>query len=106
MPRDVIPNDPCGIGRVLEMIGGKWKGPIIHCLQERPRRFNELRRLIPGVSPRVLTVQLRQLEEDGLVERESDGTPSYVLSPLGVTLIPVLDAIAAWPVRHLPDSAG
>lgn len=97
--------DPCAIGRVLALIGGKWKGPIIYWLREEPRRFSELRRLIPTVSSRVLTVQLRQLENEGVVchdmADDENGRLVYSLTPIGEALIPLLDEIRDWARTHL-----
>lgn len=96
--------DPCGIAQVLAVIGGRWKGPIIWWLSKGPKRFSELRREIDGVSARMLTAQLRQLEASGVVERcdatGGDHHHRYQLTPTGEALVPLLDAISAWAARH------
>ena len=95
----------CAVEATLTVIGGKWKGVVLHHLQEGPRRFGELRRVAPEVSQRVLTAQLRELEADGLIVRtvyaEVPPRVDYRLSPLGETLAPVLAALRSWGEAHL-----
>ncbi|WP_435974760.1 winged helix-turn-helix transcriptional regulator [Streptomyces sp. Qhu_M48] len=91
----------CGIDTALEVIGGKWKVLILWALHEQPhRRFGELRRLVPGVTEKVLASHLRELEADGIVRRVSyDETPprvEYSLTEDGVRLNDALDPLAAW----------
>lgn len=62
--------DHCGIAAAMSVIDGKWKVSLLWELEQRPRRFGELRRLVPGVSEKVLAAQLRELETDGIVHRE------------------------------------
>ena len=96
--------DPCSIGEALGLFDGRWKGAVIWWLREKPRRFNELRRLIPGVSPRALTMQLRALERDGLVKRrhymEIPPRVEYARTPLCESLVPLLEAVADWWEAH------
>ena len=81
-------------------IGSKWKLLIIRNLRSRPWRFNELRRDLAGISQKVLTDSLREMEADGIITRtvypEVPPRVEYVLSPLGETLGPILDAMAKW----------
>lgn len=97
-------DDPCGIGRTLALIEGRWKGAILWWLAERPRRFGELKRLLEGVTARVLTNHLRQLERDGLVARAVEEGPvtqvEYSLTPLGGELQPLLAAVSRWGTAH------
>ncbi|MEM9147987.1 MAG: helix-turn-helix domain-containing protein [Pseudomonadota bacterium] len=90
----------CPIEAALDLIGGKWRGTILFRLSEQTRRFNELGRLIPKISQRMLTNQLRELEADGLVHREifAEVPPrvEYRLSAEGETLLPALLAMHAW----------
>ncbi len=92
--------DPCGVVDAIDTFGSRWKGAIVWWLRDKPQRFGELRRLIPAVSAKVLTQQLRQLEADGLVNREQfpeiPPRVEYSLTPLGQSVVPVLDSIAAW----------
>ena len=94
----------CPVARTMEVIGGRWKPTILFHMKDRPRRFNELRRLIPDITQRMLTLQLRALEADGIVLRTvHDQVPprvDYALSPYGRTLGPILDAMEVWGHRH------
>ena len=92
---------PCPIEQVLDVFGGKWKPAIVYSLEEQGTlRFNEMRRLIPTVSQRMLTQQLRALERDGVIRRkqflEVPVRVEYSLTPLGVSLGPLGKAVVAW----------
>jgi DNA-binding HxlR family transcriptional regulator len=97
-------NPGCSVEATLSLIDGKWKGVILYRLLGEPVRFNSLRRLIPGVTQRMLTNQLRELEADGLVVRTVyPGVPpkvEYSLSPLGATMQPILEALKVWGNEH------
>ncbi len=90
----------CPVTRTLEVIGGKWKPIILHYLGHGPRRSGELARLIPQVTGKMLTQQLRELERDRVVRRkvyrEVPPRVEYSLSPLGASLKPVMNAMCAW----------
>ncbi len=90
----------CPVEATMEVIGGKWKVIIIHHLLDGTKRFSELRRLIPQVTQRMLTSQLRELESDGIVHREvyAQVPPKveYSLTKLGKTLEPVLLVMHDW----------
>jgi DNA-binding HxlR family transcriptional regulator len=90
----------CSVEATLGLIDGKWKGTVLFHLLDGTLRFNELRRRLPGITQRMLTNQLRELEADGLISREvfAQVPPKveYTLSPLGRTLEPVLAALKAW----------
>lgn len=94
-----------GVEVTLEVIGGKWKSLILYHLAGGVKRFNELRRLIPNVSHKVLSQQLRELERDGLVlRRDYQEVPpkvEYALSEYGSGLIGVLDFFCYWGEAHL-----
>ena len=99
------PGDPCPVEVTLEVIGGKWKALILFWLRDQTLRFSELRRRIPGVSERMLTQQLRELEGHGIVHREvhPEVPPrvEYSLTDYGRTLRPVTEAMCAWGKAHL-----
>jgi len=86
------------------MISDKWKVIIIYKLKGGTMRFNELMRALQGVTQKVLTSQLRQLEEDGLVSRkiyaEVPPRVEYSLTPLGESLTPVLEQLEQWAKEH------
>lgn len=90
----------CPVEATLELIGGKWKGLVLHHLLEGPQRFSTLRRRLPGVSQRMLTKQLRELEEAGLLTRTVQASVpprvDYALTPTGESLRPVVVALRVW----------
>ena len=94
----------CPVERSLEVIGGKWKIVIIFHLSSGKKRFNELRRLMPSVTQRMLTRQLRELEEHGILQRqiyaEIPPKVEYYLTELGISLNPVLDVLHEWGSEH------
>jgi DNA-binding HxlR family transcriptional regulator len=94
----------CSVSVTADLIGGKWKTIVLFYLLEGTLRFNELRREIPGVTQRMLTLQLRELEQDGLVERIVHPVipphVDYRLTPLGRTLEPVIREMASWGRRY------
>ncbi|HMM73588.1 MAG TPA: helix-turn-helix domain-containing protein [Rhodocyclaceae bacterium] len=89
----------------VEVIGGKWKGVILFHLLGSTRRFNELMRLMPAVTQRMLTRQLRELEADGIVARkihpEVPPRVEYSLTEFGRTLEPVLRTLQGWGATYL-----
>ena len=95
----------CPIEATLDVIGSKWKGVILFRLTEQTRRFNELRRLLPKVSQKTLTSQLRDLERDGIVQRkiyaQIPPKVEYSLTELGWTLQPVIRELQSWGNHHL-----
>ncbi|MBB5234136.1 winged helix-turn-helix transcriptional regulator [Deinococcus budaensis] len=111
-PLDAVP-DPhracTQLGRILNSIGDKWTIMVIGVLSDGPVRFNELRRTIGGVSQRMLTLTLRDLERDGLLTRTVYPTipprVDYELTPLGRTLIEPLRALSEWAVTHQAELA-
>jgi DNA-binding HxlR family transcriptional regulator len=93
-------NPGCSVEATISLIDGKWKCVVLYHLLDKTVRFNELRRIIPAVTQRMLTNQLRELETDGLIVRkvyaEVPPKVEYSLSPLGKTLEPVLMALKGW----------
>ena len=83
-----------------EVIGGKWKGEILFILFDGTKRYGELRKLIPDTTQRMLTTQLRELEEDGVIERKvyAQVPPKveYSISKRGQALKPIIDAMWYW----------
>lgn len=100
-------NFGCPVEAALEAIGGKWKGVILFHLQGGTKRFNELRRLIPDVTQRMLTKQLRELEADRIIVRtvypEVPPRVEYSMSEFGETLSPILTALQEWGARHIEE---
>ena len=90
----------CPVGAAIKVLSGKWKILILFCLMQETKRFNELRREIPEVTQRMLTNQLRELEEDKIIIRKvyAQVPPKveYSLSPIGQTLKPVLEHLKTW----------
>ena len=95
----------CPIEAAIDVIGGKWKAPILYHLQSETKRFNELSRLLPGVTQRMLTRQLRELESDQIVHRkvfaEVPPKVEYSITEFGLTLVPVLKEIQVWGSEYL-----
>lgn len=87
----------------IELIGKRWTGAIVCALTERPMRFGELAKAVPGLSDRLLSQRLRELEEEGLVQREVEaGTPvrvTYSLTPVGDELGPSIRELKSWAKR-------
>lgn len=91
----------CSTSIAMELIGGKWKSVILIYLVDSKKRYNELYKLISTITERTLSLQLKQLEKDGLITRKvyTKKPPlkvEYALTPFGKSLAPVLKAIAAW----------
>ncbi len=95
----------CPVQATSNLFAGKWKVLILWHLSFGSLRFAGIRDLLPGVSEKVLTAQLRQLEKDGLILRHV--TPSvpprvdYSLSPSGEDMIPVMESMCRWSTKHL-----
>ncbi|WP_067933883.1 winged helix-turn-helix transcriptional regulator [Alicyclobacillus kakegawensis] len=95
------PNEEgCPVEYTLDVIGGKWKGVLLYHLIEGPKRFNEFRRICPSITQRMLTLQLRELEKDGVVHREvyQQVPPKveYSLTEFGKTLVPIIMKMKEW----------
>jgi DNA-binding HxlR family transcriptional regulator len=90
----------CAVACTADIIGSKWTAIIVHDLSEGPRRFSELERACPGISPRTLSERLDMLERQSIVERESypESPPrvEYALTPKGQALLPIIDAMSAF----------
>ncbi len=95
----------CPVETTLNLIQGKWKVVIMFRLRETSRRFNELTRLLPGITQRMLTNQLRELERDGLVHREVyaevPARVEYSLTELAESLMPIMLSVKDWGKEYL-----
>jgi DNA-binding HxlR family transcriptional regulator len=114
--RRLRPGTPeeCPTEYTLRIVGGGWKLAIIHALFSQTKRYGQLQRHLRGISPRMLTKQLRELERDDLIKRkvyaEIPPKVEYSLTPLGKSLRPILEALFEWGSHHkleraLPQSA-
>lgn len=95
------PTYACPVDAPVEVLGGKWKLPLLFYLLQRPRRTGELRRLLPGISQKMLTQQLRELEADGVITRTTfDQVPPKVVYDVAEVererLQELLDALCRW----------
>ena len=95
----------CPLTAALNAIGGKWSLICLYWLDSGTRRFNELRRLMPDISHKVLTATLRSLESEGLISRkvyaEVPARVEYRISDHGETVLPILQAVRSWGHVHL-----
>jgi DNA-binding HxlR family transcriptional regulator len=95
----------CPVEAALEVIGGKWKPLILWALGDNVMRFNELQKGLPGVNSKMLTKQLRELEQDGIILRtiypEVPPRVEYTITDFGRTLIPILQALCNWGAHYL-----
>ena len=93
--------DNCPVTKIMSVVGGRWKFIILYTLRTSPKRFGQINQFIPSISNKVLTEQLRELEEDGIIERRvlTDRIPvnvEYNLSEKGKAIIPILALMEAW----------
>lgn len=100
-----IPVDlDCPLRLTMSLIDSKWKSCILDELRHKSMRPSELHKALPEAAPRVLDLQLKELTEDGLVAKtifpELPPRSEYAITPLGMTLIPIIDAMLAWGVRN------
>lgn len=92
---------PCTVSIAMDLIGGKWKAVILYHLKDTDKRYSELRRDIPAITEMTLSLQLKQLENDGLLLRTVEGKKPpikvvYSLTDFGKSCIPLLNAITEW----------
>lgn len=99
----------CPVEATLELIGGKYKALILFHLIDETLRFNQLQKLIPQATPKMLTQQLRELEKDGLLSRTVypvvPPKVEYSLTAFGQSIIPVLNAMCNWGTDYLDSLA-
>ena len=95
----------CPVEATADLIGDKWKAVILYYLFQGPKRFNELRRLLPEVTQRMLTLQLRELEQDSIVHREiyKEVPPKveYSLTEFGTSLGPIIVQMLDWGEQYM-----
>jgi DNA-binding HxlR family transcriptional regulator len=92
---------PCTVSLTMDMLGGKWKAVILYHLVDGQKRYSELHKEMPSVTEMTLSLQLKQLEKDGLIARRAYGKKPpikviYSLTAFGKTIVPVLEAITTW----------
>lgn len=99
----------CSVETTLHIIGGRWKVLILRELLDGVKRFNELHRALHGITQKMLTQQLREMERDGIVHREVylqvPPKVEYSLTAIGQTLRPILEVMHDWGVRYLAETA-
>ena len=99
------PVEGCPLTAALAAIGGKWKMIIVYWLAESPKHFAGLRKVMPSISQKVLTQQLRELMNDGIVNREPKGAVpapvEYSLSDYGRSVLPLVENVRVWGRGHL-----
>lgn len=102
-PVDMNQTD-CGLDVALAVMGGKWKPLILYHLRQEPKRFSDLKRLVGGISEKVLIQQLRELvSADVLVRRDYQQVPprvDYTITPFGMTLVEALLPLCVWGNEH------
>ena len=107
--RRANPVSDCPLTAALAAMGGKWKLIIIYWLAEEPRHFAALRRLMPSISQKVLTEQLRELIADGIVDRAETGqVPApviYSLTAYGRSVMPIAETVRTWGRGHIEKFA-
>lgn len=95
----------CPVKATLNVLSGKWKVLAVWYLSFGPKRFAELRDMLPGVTEKVLTAQLKQLQEDGVLLRQATATVppkvTYSLSAAGKDLVPLMEEMCGWGAKHL-----
>src|SRR5215470_14434504 len=89
-----VHDESCSVAACAEIIGSKWTALLVHDLSEGERRFSELERSCPGISPRTLSERLRVLEQEGIIQRTSARRRvDYTLTEKGKALLPIIDAM-------------
>lgn len=103
--RRTNPVNGCPLTAALAAIGGKWKLIILYWLAESPKHFAAIRREMPGISQKVLTQQLRELMDDGIVQRRPTGSVpapvEYSVTDYGKSVLPLVENVRQWGRTHL-----
>ncbi len=94
----------CPVTTTISVMGGKWKPIILYLIKDEKRRFGEIKKLIPPITQKMLTQQLRELEESGIIDRKVypvvPPKVEYSLTKYGRSLTPILQAMAKWGETH------
>ena len=97
----------CPVEAAIDVIGGKWKPLIIWALRDGTLRFSQIENVMPDITQKMLTKQLRELEQDGLVARKvyAQVPPKveYSLTESGLSLMPIMDMLCSWGSEHMGD---
>jgi DNA-binding HxlR family transcriptional regulator len=100
---DVL-HENCPLRRAFDLVGDRWSSILIYVIGGEVKRYSELQKQVPGVSKKMLTQTLRHLEQAGLVDRKVYAVvpprTEYRLTPLGTSLLPVIQALADWASTH------
>lgn len=100
----------CPIGTAINIIGGKWKLPVLYNLRAKTLRFGEIQKALPQVTQKMLTQQLRELESDGMISRkvyaEVPPKVEYSITPLAKQLEPILDLLCGWGMEYQKSYRG
>ena len=106
----VFDEKSCPVTATMRVIGGKWKAILINAIyQTSPARFGELKRAVTGITQSMLTSQLRELEDDGIINRkvyaEVPPKVEYTLTEFGLTLSPIIQSMAEWGLKYKLNKA-
>jgi DNA-binding HxlR family transcriptional regulator len=105
----MIVKSPCPVTTTLSVIGGKWKPIILWIIRDEKKRFGEIKRLIPSITQKMLTQQLRELERDDIIHRKVypvvPPKVEYSLTDYGHSLTHILNAMAKWGEMHKPTAS-
>jgi len=97
----------CGVTHFLNIVGGKWKVLVIYAISQKRNRFSSLQKVIPHISKQMLINQLRELEEDGLIEREvfAEVPPrvEYTITKYGKSMMPLISRIQQWGEKDMKE---
>lgn len=108
--KKAVTETSCPVTYTMSTIGGKWKPIILYLVQKGCNRFGLLQKAIAGVSKQMLTAQLRELEQDGILDRiifaEIPPRVEYRITKLGKSLFPIIEAMRAWGDRQMKQRAG
>jgi DNA-binding HxlR family transcriptional regulator len=111
MPAPLTTHGDCrGVSEILSRVGDKWTVLVVMSLRDRPRRFNDIKRHVDGISQQMLTRTLRTLERDGMVERTVHATTppqvDYALTALGLSLSEPVMQLGQWALAHIATIHG